>query len=171
MSTALFLGFCLLSLSSLVLDNDSLGNFHLLLKGKPILYQFLLWFSLLHVDRSRDSRQRIRRDHTPDGSRANTAEHESAFNHYESSEQSATVEQVKFAFHLLPEHNGSTAGILIIVTWLDEVAGADLACVSISCHESPDVSRSWKYQEHNVDNEHAVVVLSICPSTTATWAY
>ena len=171
MSTALFLGFCLLSLSSLVLDNDSLGNLHLLLEGKPILYQFLLGFGLLHVDWSRDSRQGIRRDHTPNGSRANAAEHESAFNHYESSEQSATVEQVKFVFHLLPEHDGSTAVILIIIAWLDEVAGADLACVSISCHESPDVGSSWKYQENNVDNEHAVVVLSICSPTTATWAY
>ena len=74
-----------------MLDNYSFSNLHLLLKSKPILNDCLLGMGLLFIDRSRDSRQGIRRDHTPNGTRANATEDENAFKHYESSEQFATV--------------------------------------------------------------------------------
>lgn len=94
---------------------------------------------LLFIDRGRDSCQGIRRDHTPNCTRANATEDENAFKHYERSEQFATIDQVELAFHLLPEHDGRTIFTLFKIAWFDEVAGADLACVPISREEGPDI--------------------------------
>ena len=86
---------------------------NLSLESDTVADRLSLHLGLAVFDRRSEPRQRVRRDHQPNPTRAATAKDEHRLDHSKELEKPSTADQVKLIFHFFPEHWHILALLLI----------------------------------------------------------